>query len=266
MVRLGNIRSRLLNRVWHGAQPTYAQSGEDVIVRFFLNAIGIQNPTYIDIGAYHPYHLSNTAHFYEAGSHGINVEPNPLLFSAFQRQRRHDVNLNVGVLDEKGAMDFYIMSAPTMSTFSKERAEDLVARHGFEIVEERKIEVRTVSQILSQHAADGFPSFMSLDVEGSEEKILGSMDFGDWSPLVICCETISYSTTGTGKKNRAIIEFLESKGYVVYADTQINTIFVLEDAWKTDHRESGTGSPPARPEDFEISRGAQPTRDHEPKS
>ena len=66
-----------------------------MIIRFALSAMDVHNPTYIDIGAYHPYYLSNTAHFYQAGCRGINIEPNPLLFRAFGKHRPHDINLTI---------------------------------------------------------------------------------------------------------------------------------------------------------------------------
>jgi len=203
-----------------------------MITRFALGQMGVQKPFYIDVGAFHPYNLSNTAHFHGLGCRGINVEPNPVLFRAFPVERDRDVNLNVGVLDRPGEMDFYVMSPDTMSTFSREHAQKLIAEYGFVIRETPKIKVRTLTQILEEHAGGAYPHFLSLDVEGFEQAILGSIDFNVWSPLAICCETISFSQTGQGEKNVAVIEFLKSRGYMVYADTYINTIFVLEKAWK----------------------------------
>lgn len=232
MVNLASLRARFFARIWHGAQRSYSQAGEDMIARFALNAMGILTPFYIDVGAYHPYHFSNTAHFYDASSHGINIEPNPALFEEFKRQRRRDINLNVAVGPEPGELDFYIMSPPTMSTFSRQKAERLVADHGFRISEIRKIRIQTLADILARHATGRYPEFMSIDIEGAEEEVLRRIDFRDWSPLVICCETISFSTTGKGEKNLGLIEYLKSQGYMIYADTWVNTIFVLESAWK----------------------------------
>jgi hypothetical protein len=47
------------------SKVSYSQSGEDLIVRVYFDILGITNPTYIDIGAHHPYFISNTALFYE---------------------------------------------------------------------------------------------------------------------------------------------------------------------------------------------------------
>lgn len=39
-----------------------------------------------------------------------------------------------------------------------------------------------------------------------------------------CIETMEFNNMKLGKKSTEIISFLESKGYVVYADTYINSI------------------------------------------
>lgn len=232
MIPKSAVKSWLIKKIFGDAVPSYSQSGEDMIVRFALNAMGVSKPTYIDIGAYHPEHLSNTAYFYGIGCSGINIEPNPKLFRAFEKQRPRDVNLNMGVSDKSGELDFFVLSADTLSTFSQDEADKFVVDHGFKIVETIKVKVEPVPKILSKYASDKYPEFLSLDAEGIEEEILRSVNFHDWKPLVICCETMSYSTTGIAKKNINVIDFLQSKGYMIYADTYINTIFVLKSAWE----------------------------------
>jgi len=39
-------------------RPSYAQSGEDIIVAFIFSQLGLPQPSYIDIGAYHPYEIT----------------------------------------------------------------------------------------------------------------------------------------------------------------------------------------------------------------
>ena len=76
---------------------SYSQCGEDLLVQYIFNLRGIQKPSYIDIGANHPYFLSNTALFYEKGSRGINIEANPQLAENFKTHRPEDINLNIGI-------------------------------------------------------------------------------------------------------------------------------------------------------------------------
>lgn len=215
---------------YHGSRHSYSQCGEDMIIRFAFNAVGIWEPSFLDIGAHHPFDLSNTAHFYKSGSRGVNIEANPQLLQDFQKYRSHDINLNIRIGNEPSCSSFYIMDPPYMSTFSKEEAEDLVNTHGYKIVETINIQVSTVIDIVDKYFSAGKPEFLSLDVEGYDERIIRSIDFDRWSPIIICCETISFAMKGKSKKNYSIIEFLKSNGYMVYGNTNINTIFVLEDA------------------------------------
>lgn len=210
---------------------SYSQTGEDLIVKFIFDAIGIQTPTYIDIGAYHPEHLSNTALLYKNSCRGINIEPDPNLFERFELERSADINLNVGISDVKGEMDFYILSTPTLNTFSKGEAERCTQQGNFQIVSIARTKVETISNIIEQYCKGQFPQFLSLDVEGLDLKILQSINYEQSAPLVICVETISFSETGQGVKDIGILNFLESKGYMIYADTYINTIFVKKTEW-----------------------------------
>ncbi len=224
---------------------SHSQCGEDLIIRFVFNALGISKPSYIDIGAYDAYKFSNTAIFYEQGSRGINIEPNPNLLKSFLKNRNKDINLNFGVAASSGFLDFYIMSALTLSTFSDKELENYVA-NGYSIEEVIKVPVMTISEIIEKYHHNKFPDFLSLDVEGLDLEILKSIDYRNSSPIVICVETISFSETVNGVKDINIISFsetvngvkdiniisfLESKGYMVYADTYINTIFVKKSEW-----------------------------------
>lgn len=213
------------------SKTSYSQSGEDLIIRFIFDAIGIQTPSYIDIGAYHPENLSNTALFYKNGSRGINIEPDPTLFESFKFSRQEDINLNIGVSDIEGEKDFYIISTPTLNTFSKEEAENCTQENNHQIVAISKTKVDIISNIIQNYCKGIFPDFLSLDVEGLDLTILQSINYEQSSPLIICVETISFSETGNGIKDLHIIQFLEGKGYMIYADTYINTIFVKKDKW-----------------------------------
>lgn len=211
---------------------SFSQSGEDLIVQFIFNELGIQKPTYLDIGAHHPFYINNTAIFYLKGCRGINIEPDPSLYANFIKERRDDINLNTGVGVKEALMDFYVMNVPTLNTFSKQEAENYSREGDYHIKEVKQINVNTVENILNKYNNGLFPDFLTLDAEGIDEIVLKSIDFENNKPIVICTETISFSAKGQGVKNVNIIRYLESKGYILYADTNINSIFVLKDKWQ----------------------------------
>lgn len=90
---------KLLKRILFGkhSKISYSQSAEDIQIESIFGALGIQKPTYIDIGAHAPVYLSNTYLFYRKGSRGVCIEPNPHLYKNIQKNRKHDICLNMGV-------------------------------------------------------------------------------------------------------------------------------------------------------------------------
>lgn len=223
---------RLINKSFSKSGNTsFAQCGEDLIVKHVFDAIGRNKPTYVDVGAYDPCHFNNTALFYRSGSRGINIEPDPCIFKNLAQKRERDVNLNIGISNAEGELDFYMMSVPTLSTFSKSKAEEYVSKHGYSIRSVRKVKVDTLPNIIDRYFDGRFPDFLSLDTEGLDLDILKSIDYERNCPAVICVETLTFSNTGRGVKDLELIEYLQSKGYMVYADTNINTIFVRRDEW-----------------------------------
>lgn len=210
---------------------SYSQCGEDLIVEFIFNAMGLKNITYLDIGAHHPYYLSNTALFYEKGFSGICVEPDPELFKEIKKYRRRDNCKNVGIgMDHQSHANFYIMSTPTLNTFSEEEALRF-AQGSHNIIRIDKIPLITIEDIMIPLRGNT-PNFISIDVEGLDYAILKSFDFSRFRPEVFCVETLTYTEDNSEKKLNEIIDFMISKNYFVYADTYINTIFVDSDKWK----------------------------------
>jgi FkbM family methyltransferase len=202
-----------------------SQSGEDIIVSYIFRNRGISAPTYLDIGAHHPIHFSNTALFHALGSRGINVEPNPKAFTLFGAMRPNDINLQNAVGDTEGNVLLYIpLEGETLASINADHNSS--ARSSQVVVPMIKL-----STILDNYANGQFPDFLSLDAEGLDFQILQQIPFERTKPKVICVETISYSTSGRGEKDARITNLLLSNGYMVYADTNINTIFVEKNFW-----------------------------------
>jgi FkbM family methyltransferase len=211
---------------------SFSQSGEDVIAAFIFEPLGIKRPTYLDIGAHHPTCLSNTYHFYRKGSSGVCVEPNPALAPAFHQKRPRDKCLTVGVsTSNELRAPFYIMTADTLSTFSKEDAKRLAATTTQRIEQVIELPLFSINQIITDHFPTP-PNFVSIDVEGTNFQVIQSLDFRRFRPEVLCIETLTYNEDKTERKLTEIIELMHSHGYMTYADTYVNTIFVDQLAWK----------------------------------
>ncbi len=197
---------------------TYAQHGDDIVIRAIFHSLGINTPSYLDLGAHHPERISNTKLFYDIGSRGINVEANPNLHKIFLEQRPQDINLNVGVGIESGFQDFYMIDGESgRNSFIKEVAEGFVMDYPeFAITEVRQLPICTVDQILNNRA---LPDFLSIDIEGMDFEVLQSIDFKRYPFKVICVELQPYSEMN-------IRTLLHDAGYCSIIKCGSNLIFV----------------------------------------
>ncbi|MGT2429919.1 FkbM family methyltransferase [Cupriavidus basilensis] len=182
-------------------RQAFSQSGEDMIADFVFGAIQHGYPTYLDLGAHHPRRYSNTQFFYLKGCRGVNVEADPGLFESFLSERPLDINLNIGVgVGESGILPFYVMSTPTLNTFSREEAERCAAMGTHRIERVIDVPLMGVNDIIEQHFYGMAPDFLSVDVEGLDLEIIKSIDLQRYRPIVICVETITFSENFDGKK------------------------------------------------------------------
>jgi len=244
--RLIHIERKVDRILEHGASPagampakphpdqafgnmSYAQHGEDLIFLNIFSLLGVHTPKYIDVGAYHPLNISNTALLYQRGCRGINIEANPNLITAFLEQRPEDVNLNVGIAPCPGELDFYCIDEWSgRNTFDKRTAEDFVRLHPeFRIREVKQIAAITLDEVIERYNGGRFPDLLTVDVEGFDYAVLAGATFDRSKPTVICAEAVSGADRDEAER---LINLLSERGYRPYFRTLGNIIFVAEDA------------------------------------
>jgi FkbM family methyltransferase len=149
---------------------------------------GKPNGFYVDVGANHPFRLSNTFLLYERGWRGITIEPIPHLAAKHRRTRPRDIQVNCGVGRDPGVMRFYEMYPKVLSTFDAQTAQNLAAMGQAYVRRVREVEVTTLGAICRAHVPERTVDLLSVDVEGFD---LAAMEGWDWSwcqPRVIVCE------------------------------------------------------------------------------
>lgn len=237
--------NRFIGKVFAGVgivkgevQPSFSQSGEDQIIRYLMyNVLKISKPTYLDIGTNHPFKCNNTFYFYNRGSRGVCIEPDVQFAPLIKKHRKKDIFLNAGVAagDLKEAIMYAFPGENSgWNTFSKEEAINRQKESGVSFKEVQKIKLVHINDVIAEYF-NPYPNIISLDVEGLDLDILKSLDFQQYKPEVICVETITFSVTNEEEKISDILDFVTSKGYVVFADTHVNTIFCREDILKHQH-------------------------------
>jgi FkbM family methyltransferase len=207
---------------------SYAQAGEDLAVKFTFDYLGIQDITYLDIGAYDATFLSNTYLFYSMGCRGTLVEPNPTLAKRLRKDRPRDTVIEAAVVPEAkdgaSTVPFHEMSEPGWSTVDAQESVRMEYITKGKITCEKVCLVTAVTmQSLTSHYLPKVPNFVSLDAEGLDLKILQSIDFAQWRPQIFCVETL---IAGTKYTNWNITQFMVSKNYSVRGGSLVNTLYV----------------------------------------
>lgn len=216
-------------------QPSYSQAGEDQIMRYLLNdCLQLANPSYLDIGTFHPIFGNNTYYFYTRGSRGVCIEPNPSFAPLIRKYRKKDTFIQAGVgVDGMSQSDYFLFPEPYAgwNTFSKEEAETRSRQTGIEHKKKENVSLVAINDVIATYFGN-WPNIISLDVEGLDLLILKSLDFQKYRPEIICVESITFSNNNEQEKIESISSFVRSQGYFVFADTYVNTIFCRNDAFK----------------------------------
>ncbi len=212
----------------------FSQSGEDnMLIPLFADKI-LNDKTgfYVDVGSFHPYKHSNTYLCYLHGWRGINIDPRPGSAKLFDRLRPRDTNLEFGIDEEEGVLDYYFLSKNSpMNTFSKENLERLGLEDSVKKV--IPVSVKTLANTLDHYMPpDVDIDFLSIDVEGFEMKVLRSNDWSKYEPKVIMVETNCMTLSDVLKSE--VNTLLDKKGYLAVGKSIIlrdvaSLIFVHED-------------------------------------
>ena len=162
---------------------SYSQCYEDLIL--FCIFYNVKKGFYIDVGANDPNQISVTKAFYLRGWNGINFEPLPDKYKLLLKERKKDLNLQIGVGNEIGNFSFFLKG--TGSTLSK-----IYVKRKTKIL---NIKVNTLSNICKQYLPkEKKIQFCKIDVEGGEKNVLLGYDFKNYRPEVFCIESTKPGT------------------------------------------------------------------------
>lgn len=208
---------------------TFSQSGEDSIINYIFNTLNRKIKNYLDLGANHAFHLSNTYNFYVHGARGVLLEANPELAMELVEKRPEDIVINKCLAEKSGeTLDFYILNGDGLSTCDFNAVQNFIKENSaLEVTRKITIDSITINEIIDRYFPENAPDIMNIDIEGMELAILKMTDFEKFRPLVIICEMIEYKNGLTiGEKNNEILEFMKKNDYVEFAFTGINSIFI----------------------------------------
>ena len=205
---------------------SFAQQGEDLILYNLLrHDLGIETPSYLDIGAGDPALSNNTYALYLTGSRGVLVEPNPVLVRKLKAVRPGDVVVACGVgLREPTDADYFVIRGRwPLNTFSREAVAEYRRQSAKDPVENvLKMPLVPINRLIAD-CFGGAPDLLSIDIEGMDLAVLRTVDFRAHRPAAICAET---KKPGMSHDSTPVARLLRGKGYLACAGSLYNTIFV----------------------------------------
>lgn len=204
-----------------GGSLSYGEFGEDLMLFSIIDNIKGIPKTYIDIGAHHPYAMSNTAFFYFKGWRGINVEANPHLYQEFLKYRPNDSNINAGASGKEGVLPFYMFNdIDPRNGFNKDLIDWWIGQdNSLKVSHVIDIPLMTIPEIIERAGFDKCPSFMSMDIEGNELSALRTLDLSN-GPIIVDMEI---------SKDRDEIFRLLANNYKLLIKVRCNYIFIRND-------------------------------------
>lgn len=213
---LDNLVDIFLKHTDVGNYGYYGQHCEDLILASIFKMIGIEKPSYMDIGVNHPVDGNNTYYLYKNGCKGINIEANPLIMGSIAKFRPNDISINIGVAAKSGYLKFYKFGDGSgLNTFSEKEAFE----HKGDITDIIELPVTTLTEIVKENCPDIFPNFLDIDIEGLDYEVLSEYDLKKNGPDVICVEVREADI-------KKFNDLLTKKGYFIFCRIGENNIYV----------------------------------------
>lgn len=204
---------------WYGDR-SYSQHGEDLLIANIFKLIGRECPSFMDVGAHHPSHISNTCLLSQRGSRGLNVDANQVLIDYFMEMRPQDTNVCIGVAPSPGIGVFLVYDDYSgRNSFCQAEFD---SDPNLKVNKTVDVELTSINALVSKHLNGFWPSFLNIDIEGLDYQVLESANFA-WGnrPDVICVEARK-------KESWRFVSHMKSRGYFPIIRMGENLIFVAD--------------------------------------
>lgn len=207
---------------------SWAGHGEDQILRRVL--IDRTAGTYIDIGAAHPKFGSVTYALYELGWRGIAIEPREELAKTWSKKRPEDLLISSALTTE--GLDGWITSQGFRSRFTQE----IEATPGVKYSRSKAVSTAKLFTITKNHL-NSAPTFIKVDIEGGEYKIVTSMLSLGFHPEIWIIEVVDqYNSEHIRRTPSLLLEaFLSKFNYQMVLFDGVNEWYVINSS-KALHR------------------------------
>jgi hypothetical protein len=221
MSSIKKLITTLFPRLSYGVRA-YSSEGEDLILKRIFDKK--QHGTYVDVGAHHPFRVSNTCLLYKQNWTGINIDPMPGSMLLFNKHRPKDVNLEIGVSVVKQQLTYFIFNEPALNTFSPEKVTEYTQAPQYRVIAEKKIDTWPLAEILDKYLAkDVTIDFLNIDAEGLDMEVLQSNNWDKYRPEYVLVESTPFEVFEANGSE--LYQFMQQAGYSLFAKTYYTYFF-----------------------------------------
>jgi FkbM family methyltransferase len=206
---------------------SYSWEGEDVLInKIMRDVFGIGKGFYVDVGAHHPFNLSNTALLYSIGWRGINIDAMPGSMALFETHRPEDINLEIAIAHEPGVLCFSSFDKPGLNGFIAQQQIDKHIESGACLLQQFEVQTQDINAVLSKYGAGKEIDLLSIDVEGMDYAILSSLS-NTFRPRLIVTEVLGASNVRAVLK-MPITKLMEHRGYTLFSRLHFSCFYIIQ--------------------------------------
>jgi FkbM family methyltransferase len=151
----------------------YREAVEGAVVAGYLPTRGL----FVEVGAFDPFVLSQTAALEQSGWHGVLIEPVPAQAAKLRAQRRAQVVEVACGSPEQHGTTMRLTVAGALSNMRQERSDAPTT----------DVRVVTLDSVLREAGVTNI-DFLSIDVEGHEIDVLRGFSFAQYQPRLVLLE------------------------------------------------------------------------------
>ena len=123
---------------------------------------------------------------------------------------------------------YYMFDESALNGFSVDLVNERVNNTSYRLIGTRELQTLTLTEILDEHLGGNQQiTFLNVDVEGHDLKILRSNDWNKYQPEVVLLEILSCPIDCL--VTNTVYQFLTEKHYKLYAKTVSTAIFIRRD-------------------------------------
>ena len=186
--------------------------GEDILInRFFRKK---NNGFYVDIGCYHPIKGSLTYLLHKKGWKGLNVDLSKISIDLFKLARPKDYNIHAAITDFDGETQFFENDTINQQNTLENNGTNLKK------VKINAFKLQTLLEKLNIKNID----FLNIDAEGSDYKVISSLDLNNVRPKMICIEENRYNIKDIINGN--IQKLMNFNNYFLFSRVGVSSIYI----------------------------------------